>query len=101
MFPPRRAGWRAAGGVALLLDQHGSSAAPLLICIRRSAGILLPQPLTVMTTNQTNFIGVSGLSGLSSAGAVPLRIVGYVLINSQTGSAVLVATAVEELTASS
>jgi hypothetical protein len=66
-----------------------------------TAGILLPQPLTVMTTNQTNFIGVSGLSGLSSAGAVPLRIVGYVLINSQTGSAVLVATAVEELTASS
>jgi hypothetical protein len=66
-----------------------------------TAGVLLPQPLTVMTTNQTNFIGLSGLSALSGAGAVPLRVVGYVLINSQTGKAVLVATSVEELTASS
>jgi hypothetical protein len=66
-----------------------------------TAGVLLPQPLVIMTTNQTNFIGLSGLSALSSAGAVPLRIVGYVLINSQTGTAVLVATAVEELTATS
>jgi hypothetical protein len=66
-----------------------------------TAGVLLPQPLTIMTTNQTNFIGLSGLSALSSASAVPLRIVGYVLINSQTGTAVLVATAVEELTATS
>jgi hypothetical protein len=66
-----------------------------------TAGVLLPQPLMIMTTNQTNFIGLNGLSALSSAGAVPLRIVGYVLINSQTGTAVLVATAVEELTATS
>ncbi len=64
-----------------------------------TAGVLLPAPLTVMTTNQTIFIGVSGLSGLT--GTVPLRVVGYVLVNSQTGNAVLVATAVEELTATS
>ncbi|MGH9573947.1 MAG: DUF4382 domain-containing protein [Candidatus Acidiferrales bacterium] len=62
-----------------------------------TAGVLLPSPLTVMTTNQTIFAGVSGLSGLT--GTVPLRVVGYVLVNSQTGKAVLVATAVEELTA--
>jgi len=64
-----------------------------------TAGVLLPSPLTVMTTNQTIFSGVSGLSGLT--GTVPLRVVGYVLVNSQTGKAVLVATAVEELTATS
>jgi hypothetical protein len=61
-----------------------------------TAGVLLPQPLTIMTTNQTNFVGVSGLSGLS--GTQALRVVGYVLVNSQTGNAVLVANAVEALT---
>lgn len=66
-----------------------------------TAGILLPTPLEVMTTNQTNFIGVSGLSGLSTAGAVPLRIVGYILIDPSTNAPVLVANSVEELTASS
>lgn len=64
-----------------------------------TAGVLLPSPLTVMTTNQTIFSGVSGLSGLTDT--VPLRVVGYVLVNSQTGKAVLIATAVEELTATS
>lgn len=64
-----------------------------------TAGVLLPEPLTVMTTNQTRFVNVSGLSGLT--GAVPLRVVGYVLVNSQTGKAVLVAVAVEELTPNS
>lgn len=64
-----------------------------------TAGVLLPTPLSVMTTNQTNFIGVSGLSGLT--GTVPLRVVGYVLVNSVTGSTVLVATSVEELTPNS
>jgi hypothetical protein len=62
------------------------------------AGIL-PSPLTVMTTNQTNFVGVSGLAGLS--GSVPLRVVGYILVNSSTGATVLVATSVEELTPNS
>jgi hypothetical protein len=60
-----------------------------------TAGVLLPQPLTILTTNQTNFSGVSGLSGLS--GTQALRVVGYVLVNSQTGKAVLVASAVEAL----
>lgn len=64
-----------------------------------TASVLLPTPLSVMTTNQTNFIGVSGLSGLT--GTVPLRVVGYVLVNSVTGSTVLVATSVEELTPNS
>ena len=66
-----------------------------------TAGVLLPTPLSVMTTNQTNFIGVSGLTGLSTAGAVPLRIVGYVLVDPQTNAPVLIASAVEELTPSS
>jgi Domain of unknown function (DUF4382) len=66
-----------------------------------TAGVLLPSPLAVMTTNQTSFIGVSGLSGLSTAGAVPLRIVGYVLIDPQTNAPVLIANSVEELTPNS
>ena len=63
-----------------------------------TAGILLPAPLTVMTTNQTNFIGLSGLSDVANAGANRIRVVGFVLVNSTTGQAVLVARAVEELT---
>jgi hypothetical protein len=63
-----------------------------------TAGVLLPQPLTIMTTNQTNFNGVSGLSALSQlTGTVPLRVVGYVIVNSQTGKPVLVANSVSEL----
>jgi hypothetical protein len=63
-----------------------------------TAGVLLPQPLTVMTTNFTNFSGLSGLSALTGSNAIPLRVVGFVLVNSQTGKATLVATAVQELT---
>lgn len=66
-----------------------------------TAGVLLPSPLNVMTTNQTNFVGVNGLSGLSTAGAVPLRIVGYVLLDPATNVPVLIASAVEELTPTS
>ena len=63
-----------------------------------TAGLLLPTPLEVMTTNQTNFTGVNGLSGLSKAAAVPLRVVGYVLIDPQSKTPILVANSVEELT---
>jgi len=47
-----------------------------------TAGVLLPNPLTVLTTSNTNFIGLSGLSALSGSTAVPLRVVGFVLIDS-------------------
>ena len=63
------------------------------------AGILLPNPLTVFTTNQTVFLNLTGLSGLSGAQAIPIRVVGFILINPATGSPVMVARAVEELTA--
>lgn len=62
-----------------------------------TAGILLPAPLTVMTTNATNFIGLSGLNALTGTTPIPLRVVGFVLVNSVTGKAVLVARAVQEL----
>jgi hypothetical protein len=47
-----------------------------------TAGVLLPSPLTVISTNNTNYIGLSGLSALSGSTAVPLRVVGFVLIDS-------------------
>jgi hypothetical protein len=61
-------------------------------------GVLLPAPLTVLTTNDTNFINLSGLSGLTGNQALPLRVVGFILINPATNSPVMVARSVEELT---
>jgi Domain of unknown function (DUF5666)/Domain of unknown function (DUF4382) len=59
------------------------------------AGILLPQPLTVFTSSFTNFVNLSGLSALGGTQAIPLRIVGFVLVNQQTNQAVMVARRVE------
>jgi len=64
-----------------------------------TAGILLPNPLTVLTTNATLFINLSGLSGLTGAQAIPLRVVGFVLVDSSAGGPVLVARTVEQLPA--
>ncbi len=63
-----------------------------------TAGVLLPSPLTVLTTNATNFINLSGLSGLSGTQPIPIRVVGFVLMDPQTNSPVMVARSVEELT---
>ena len=63
-----------------------------------TAGILLPQPLTVMTTDATNFINLSGLSALQGQTGISLRVVGFVLINPATSQPVFIAGAVEELT---
>jgi Domain of unknown function (DUF4382)/Domain of unknown function (DUF5666) len=65
-----------------------------------TAGVLLPSPLTVLTTNATNFINLSGLSGLSGSQALPIRVVGFILINPATNQPVMVARSVEELTSS-
>jgi hypothetical protein len=65
-----------------------------------TAGILLPSPLTVLTTNNTNFINLSGLSGLSGSQALPIRVVGFILIDPATTQPVMVARSVEELTSS-
>jgi hypothetical protein len=62
-----------------------------------TAGVLLPQPLTVMTTNDTNFINLSGLSALQGAQPISIRVVGFILINQATGQPVMVARSVEEL----
>jgi hypothetical protein len=47
-----------------------------------TAGVLLPTPLTVLTTSNTTFINLSGLPALSGTAAIPLRVVGLVLIDS-------------------
>ncbi len=62
-----------------------------------TAGILLPSPLTVLTTNDTNFINLSGLSALTGAGPIQIRVVGFILINQITGQPVMVARSVEQL----
>jgi hypothetical protein len=62
-----------------------------------TAGILLPQPLTVMTTSVTDFINLSGLSALQGQTGTPLGVVGYVLIDPQTSQPVLIAGAVAQL----
>ncbi|MGA7915715.1 MAG: DUF4382 domain-containing protein [Candidatus Acidiferrales bacterium] len=62
-----------------------------------TAGVLLPSPLTVMTTNDTNFINLSGLSALQGTQPISIRVVGFILINQATGQPVMVARSVEEL----
>lgn len=61
------------------------------------AGVLLPQPLTIISTQFTNYINLSGLSALSGAGPFNLRVVGFILINQQSGQQELVARRVELL----
>jgi Domain of unknown function (DUF4382) len=61
------------------------------------AGLLLPSPLTVISTNFTNFINLSGLSALSGPNPIPIRIVGFILINPATNSPVMVARTIEEM----
>ena len=63
-----------------------------------TAGVLLPSPLTVMTTNDTNFINLTGLSALQGTQPISIRVVGFILINQATGQPVMVARSVEELT---
>lgn len=61
------------------------------------AGVLLPQPLTVISTPFTNYINLSGLSALSGAGPFNLRVVGFILVDQQTNQQELVARSVELL----
>jgi hypothetical protein len=62
-----------------------------------TAGILLPSPLTVLTTNDTNFINLGGLGALTGSAAIQIRVVGFILINQSTGQPVMVARSVEQL----
>ena len=62
-----------------------------------TAGVLLPQPLTVMTTNFTTFINMNGLSSLTGTAAINVRVVGHVLIDPTTSAPVFVARSVEEI----
>jgi hypothetical protein len=61
------------------------------------AGVLLPKPLTIISTNFTNFIHLGGLSGLSGAQPIPLRIVGFILVDPLTNSPVMVARTIEKM----
>jgi len=61
------------------------------------AGVLLPKPLTIISTNFTNFINLGGLSDLSGAQPIPLRIVGFILMDPLTNSPVMVARTIEKM----
>lgn len=63
------------------------------------AGVLLPQPVTVISTQFTSYRNVSGLSALSGAGPFNLRIVGFILVDQQTNQQEMVARSVELLPA--
>ena len=61
------------------------------------AGVLLPKPLTIISTNFTNFINLGGLSNLSGAQPIPLRIVGFILMDPLTNTPVMVARTIEKM----
>jgi hypothetical protein len=63
-----------------------------------TAGVLLPSPLTVLTTSATNFVNLSGLSGLSGSQPISIGVVGFILIDPATNQPVMVARSVWELT---
>jgi Domain of unknown function (DUF4382) len=63
-----------------------------------TAGVLLPNPLTVLTGNGTIFVNLSGLSALSGTQPISLRVVGFILIDPATSQPVMLARAVQELT---
>jgi Domain of unknown function (DUF4382) len=86
-------GTLAVGSTTVQSGNAGSFA----LTDQSTAGVLLPNPLTVFTTNDTNFINLSGLSALTGTSAIPLRVVGFVLVNPQTNQPVMVARSVEQL----
>jgi len=63
-----------------------------------TAGVLLPNPLTVYTTNATRFINLSGLSSLSGSRPIPLRVVGFIFMDPAMNKPVMVARRVEQVT---
>ncbi|MFZ0039592.1 MAG: DUF4382 domain-containing protein [Candidatus Acidiferrales bacterium] len=86
-----------AGNVVINSGNNGS----FQLTDNWTAGVLLPAPLTVLTTNDTVFINLSGLSALQGAPTTtPVRVVGFIIIDSQLNppAPVLVARTVEEPT---
>jgi hypothetical protein len=63
-----------------------------------TAGVLLPNPLTVYTTGATNFINLTGLSALTGSQPIPLCVVGFIFMDSATNQPVMVARSVEQVT---
>jgi hypothetical protein len=59
-------------------------------------GLLLNVPLTVLTSDNTIFLGLNGLGGLSGTQPVPLRIAGLLLKDPNTGNPVFIANRVEK-----
>jgi hypothetical protein len=62
-----------------------------------TAGVLLPNPMTVYTTDATNFINLTGLAALTGSQPIPLRVVGFIFMDSATNMPVMVARSVEQV----
>jgi len=77
------------------LVQHGNNGS-FQFTDNGTAGLLLPDPLTVYTTDATNFVNLSGLSALTGSQPIPLRVVGFIFMDSATNSPVMVARRVEQ-----
>ena len=93
----RRQGQFGAWVVGSTMVQSGN-AGSFQLTDDSTAGVLVPNPLTVLTTNDTTFINLSGLGGLSGTSPILIRVVGFILVNSQTNQPVMVARSVERLT---
>jgi hypothetical protein len=62
-----------------------------------TAGVLLPNPLTVITGNGTIFVNLNGLSDLTGTQSIPLRVVGFILVNQATSQPVMVARVIQKI----
>ncbi len=62
-----------------------------------TAGVLLPAHLTVLSMNETRYINLAGLSALTGASPIPIRVVGFILTSPSTHQPVMVARFVEGL----
>lgn len=93
----RRQGQFGAWVVGSTVVQSGDQGS-FQLADQSPVGQLLPSPLTILTTNDTRFINLTGLSALTGTASIPIRVVGFVLVDSQTNQPVMVARSVEELT---
>jgi len=95
---PKRVVLQPQGQVGTWIPGSAVSGATFQLDVRLNSisSLLLPNPLTIVTTSQTRFVNLSGLSDLSGTQAIPLRVLGFVLLNA-SHQPVMVARAVERL----
>lgn len=77
----------------------GSNGGPtFLLRVAGVTGALFGQPVRVVTSDRTRFVGLSGVGDLTGPNPIPLRVVGLVLKHDTTGNPVVVVRIVERRT---